>query len=84
MKDYKGLAGGYTDSYVEPTNMFYQKRIGLDIYLKNSTVFSFDIKVGAKLKQSTSNERISAFEQPATSVFVPSTSVSNADINNIM
>lgn len=44
----KGIVGGFNpDSTSEPTNITYGKKIGMDIYVKDEGVYSFDILVKA-------------------------------------
>ena len=83
MRDYydEGIAGGYGN---QVNDLHFQKRIGLDCYVKNSTVFSFDIMVGAKLKPNTTNERTTNYEQPASSVFADVMNTTSGDIQNIL
>ncbi len=54
-----GIVGGYSGSTTGKTNLTYEKRIGLDLYIQNETVFSFDIDVTAKYTKNTVSEKLS-------------------------
>lgn len=62
MQDYygttqtSGKVGG--DATTVRTNLTYEKRIGLDLYVTDKTVFSFDIDVTAKYTKNTVVEKI--------------------------
>jgi hypothetical protein len=51
-KDKAGYVGGWRADGLRPTNVTYEKLLGLDIYTKDK-VFSFDIKVNAKYQRDT-------------------------------
>lgn len=65
MEDYyggieDGIVGGYIPNVVkEPENLTYIKKIGMDIYQKEETVFSFDVEVTAKYTKQALVERVS-------------------------
>jgi hypothetical protein len=55
-----GYVGGYdsTVGWTPPTQLNYKKKIGIDIYVKNETVFSFDIAVSATYKRESLAQRV--------------------------
>lgn len=59
-----GIVGGYDPdasrqvlSTAKTINLSYTKRIGLDIYIKNETTFSFDIEVSAKYRRESLSQK---------------------------
>jgi hypothetical protein len=56
MSDYYGSGNIAGDTSGLIKNVSYTKQIGLDIFVKNQTKFSFDIKVNAKYKKTTTTE----------------------------
>jgi hypothetical protein len=55
-----GYVGGYdsTVGWTPPTQLNYQKRVGIDIYVKNTTMFSFDIIVNSTYKRESLAQRV--------------------------
>jgi hypothetical protein len=55
-----GYVGGYdsTPGWTPPTQLNYKKKIGIDIYVKNTTMFSFDIQVSATYKRESLAQRV--------------------------
>lgn len=58
MEDYygtgpRGKIGGYNSSGAEKTNLSFAKKLGIDIAIKDSNLFSFDIRCEAKYKPSS-------------------------------
>ena len=46
-----GIVGGYNPSSTTAVkNLYYTKKMGIDIYVQNQTVFSFDVQVSSKYK----------------------------------
>ena len=54
-----GIVGGYNGSTTGKTNLTYEKRIGLDLYIQDESVFSFDVDVTAKYTKNTVSEKLS-------------------------
>jgi len=57
-----GIVGGYSTAagWVAPTNLTYGKRIGVDIYSDDASVFSFDIQVGAIYKKTSISQVVAS------------------------
>ena len=57
-----GIVGGYSTEVgrVVPSNLTYGRRIGLDIYAKDETVFSFDVQVGAIYKKTSISQVVAS------------------------
>jgi hypothetical protein len=55
-----GFIGGYdsTPGWTPPTQLNYTKKIGIDIYVKDTTVFSFDVQVSATYKRESLAQRV--------------------------
>jgi hypothetical protein len=55
-----GYVGGYDSSagWTPPTQLNYSKKIGIDIYVKETTVFSFDVQVSATYKRQSTAQRV--------------------------
>jgi hypothetical protein len=55
-----GYVGGFdsTPGWTPPTQLNYAKKIGIDIYAKDQTVFSFDILVSATYKRESLAQRV--------------------------
>jgi hypothetical protein len=55
-----GYVGGYdsTVGWTPPVQLNYIKRIGIDIYVKNTTMFSFDITVNSTYKRESLAQRV--------------------------
>lgn len=55
-----GYIGGYDSilGWTPPTQLNYKKKIGIDIYVKNTTRFSFDIQVSATYKRESLAQRV--------------------------
>jgi len=55
-----GFVGGYdtTPGWTPPTQINYAKKIGIDIYAKDKTVFSFDVQVSATYKRESLAQRV--------------------------
>jgi hypothetical protein len=57
-----GIVGGFNPSTVPPKNITYQKSLGLDIYRRDETVFSFDITVSASYKRTSLAQRVDTIQ----------------------
>jgi hypothetical protein len=55
MEDYQRIVGGYdtTPGAVQPKNLTYGRRIGIDVYSQDSSAFSFDIQVSSSYKKTS-------------------------------
>jgi hypothetical protein len=55
-----GYVGGYdsTPGWTPPSQLNYSKKIGIDIYVKDTTVFSFDVAVKATYKRESLAQRV--------------------------
>ena len=55
-----GFVGGYdsTPGWTPPTQLNYAKKIGIDIYAKDKTIFSFDVQVSATYKRQSLAQRV--------------------------
>lgn len=55
-----GYVGGYdtTPGWSPPNQVNYKKKIGIDIYIKNATMFSFDLAVSATYKRESLAQRV--------------------------
>lgn len=55
-----GYVGGYdsTPGWTPPSQLNYAKKIGIDIYVKETTVFSFDVLVTATYKRESLAQRV--------------------------
>ena len=60
-----GIIGGYDSSssnqltpQKKKVNLVYTKQIGIDIYIRNETIFSFDIQVTAKYRRESLSQKI--------------------------
>ena len=55
-----GYVGGYdsTPGWTPPTQLNYAKKVGIDIYVKETTVFSFDIFVTSTYKRQSLSQRV--------------------------
>jgi len=57
-----GIVGGYNSTSRPPQNITYKKKIGIDIYRRDETVFSFDIVVGSTYKRTSLAQRIDTIQ----------------------
>lgn len=57
-----GIVGGYNPLTTPPTDIKYVKHLGLDIYRRNETTFSFDINVTASYKRTSLAQRIDTIQ----------------------
>ena len=60
----QGVVGGFNPASTPPRNLTYSRRIGLDVYAQDETVFSFDVQVSATYKK-TSLAQVTAAAVPA-------------------
>jgi hypothetical protein len=58
-----GYVGGYNGTTVYPKQLQYSRRIGLDVYTQDETVFSFDVQISASYKK-TSLSQVVATANP--------------------
>jgi hypothetical protein len=56
----QGIVGGYDSSTTPPRNLTYSRRIGLDVYAQDETVFSFDVQVSTTYKKTSLSQVIAA------------------------
>lgn len=57
-----GIVGGFNPTTVPPRNIKYQKTIGIDIYRRDETTFSFDVSVGATYKRTSLAQRVDTIQ----------------------
>lgn len=57
-----GIIGGYKPATVPPKDITYKKKMALDIYRRDETVFSFDVVVGASYKRTSLAQRIDTIQ----------------------
>jgi hypothetical protein len=68
-----GYVGGYNGTTVYPKQLQYSRRIGLDVYTQDESVFSFDIQVSAAYKKTSLSQ-----------VVATATPVINKELQNIV
>lgn len=56
----QGVVGGYNSTTIPPRNITYSRRIGLDVYAQDETVFSFDVQVSATYKKTSLSQVVAA------------------------
>jgi hypothetical protein len=56
----QGIIGGYVPGGTPPKNLTYSRRIGLDIYAQDETVFSFDLQVSSTYKKTSLSQVLAA------------------------
>lgn len=74
-----GKVGGFVTN--TPTNLSYEKRLGFDIYIQNSTPFSFDVSVNAKYTKTSSTDKTS--QVPTSTYQVSGSSLNRATLGSI-
>lgn len=52
-----GIVGGFNPATVPPNQIKYRKNIGIDIYRRDETVFSFDVSVSSAYKRTSLAQR---------------------------
>ena len=57
-----GIIGGYNPATTPPVDLTYGKSIGLDIYRRDESVFSFDVRVTASYKRTSLAQRIDTIQ----------------------
>lgn len=57
-----GILGGFNLGTVPPKNISYKKKIGIDIYVRDLTVFSFDVVVNAVYQRTSLAQRIDTIQ----------------------
>jgi hypothetical protein len=67
MEDYNGPSGGVGTGIVggfdltpPPKNLTYSRRLGIDVFAQDETVFSFDIQVSATYKKTSLSQVVAA------------------------
>lgn len=68
-----GYVGGYNGTTVYPKQLQYSRRIGIDIYAQDESVFSFDVQVSAAYKKTSLSQ-----------VVATATPVVNKELQNIV
>jgi hypothetical protein len=79
-----GIIGGFVDGSVEePENMTFIKKIGVDIYQENETVFSFDVEVTAKYTKQSLVEKVSTNMTSVENTSQKNVSVKKTDLKSL-
>jgi len=82
--DNDGIIGGFIPTSVEePENLTYIKKIGLDIYQKDETVFSFDVEVTAKYTKQSLVEKVSSSMSSIENTSEKNLSVKKTDLKSL-